>query len=103
MITLIIKNLFLYIISVWALLHELMCNNWEENIFKIPKLRTYVKFKKHFEVEPYILLFMSHKRRSYLDHFRNGIFPLQIEVGRWANTTIGDRLCLACNESLMED
>ncbi len=32
--------------SVWALLHEKACTNWEENIFKMPKLRTYVKFKK---------------------------------------------------------
>ncbi len=37
--------------SVWALLHEIICKDWEENIFKMPKLRTYVKFKKHFEVK----------------------------------------------------
>ncbi len=51
----------------------------------MPKLRTYVTFKKHSEVEPYILSFMSRKRRSYLAQFRSGILPLQIEVGRWAN------------------
>ncbi len=45
--------------SVWALLHETTCTNWEENIFKMPKLRTYVKFKKRFEVEPYILIYES--------------------------------------------
>ncbi len=41
--------------SIWDLLHEIICKDWEENIFKMPKLRTYVTFKKHFEVEPYIL------------------------------------------------
>ncbi len=40
--------------SVWALLHEEFCKNWEDNNKTMPKLRTYVKFKKVFEVEPYI-------------------------------------------------
>ncbi len=38
--------------SVWALLHEDICKNWENNIKMMPKLRTYIKFKKIFEVEP---------------------------------------------------
>ncbi len=52
------------------------------------KLRTYVKFKKYFEVESFILSFMSRKRRSYLTEFRSGIMSLQIEVGRWANKNV---------------
>ncbi len=47
----------------------------------MPKLRTYIKFKKVFEFEPYVLSFMSIQRRSYLAELRNGILPLQIEVG----------------------
>ncbi len=31
--------------------------------FNFMYLRTYVKFKKHFEVQTYILSFMSRKRR----------------------------------------
>ncbi len=27
--------------SVWALLHEIFCKNWEDNIKMMPKLRTY--------------------------------------------------------------
>ncbi len=96
MITLIIEDLSLLIV-----LHEQLCKNWEENIFKMPKLRTYVKFKKRFEVEPYILSFMNHKR-SYLAQFRS-MLPLQIEVGWWANENVEERLYLVCNESLMED
>ncbi len=68
--------------SVWALLHEEFCKNWEDNIKMMPKLRTYIKFKKVLEVEPYILSFMSRQRRSYLAQLRNGILPLQLEVGR---------------------
>ncbi len=36
--------------SVWALLHKIICKNWEENIFKMSKQRTYVTFKNHFKV-----------------------------------------------------
>ncbi len=51
---------------MWALLYEEFCKNWEDYIKMIPKLRTYIKFKKVFEVEPYVLSFISRERRSYL-------------------------------------
>ncbi len=69
----------------------------------MPKLRTYAKFMKRFEVDPYILSFMNHKRGSYLAQFRSGILPLEIEVGRWANKNVEERLCLVCNEGLVKD
>ncbi len=34
-----------FINSVWALLHEDLCKNWEDNIKMKPTLRTYIKFK----------------------------------------------------------
>ncbi len=46
---------------------------------------------------------MSCKRRSYLAQVRSGILPTQIEVGRLANKNIEERLCLVCNEGLVED
>ncbi len=52
--------------NVSALLHEDFCKNWEDNIKIMPNLKTYIKFKKAFEVEPYILSFRSRQRRSYL-------------------------------------
>ncbi len=78
--------------SVWAFLHEDLCKKLEDNIKMMPKLRTYIKFKKVFEVEPYVLSFMSRQRRSYLVQFRNDILPLQLEVGRWINKAIEERL-----------
>ncbi len=68
--------------SVWALLHEDFCKNWEDNIKIMPNLRTYIKFKNVFEIEPYVLSFMSRQHRSYLAQLRNGILPLQLEVDR---------------------
>ena len=39
--------------AVWAILFEESCNRWAENIYQKPKLRTYVKFKEAYTVEPY--------------------------------------------------
>ncbi len=39
----------------------------------------------------------------YLAHFRSGILSLQIKVAIWANKNVEERLCLVCNESLVED
>ncbi len=91
------------IYSVWALLHEDICTNWEDNIKMMPKLRTYIKFKNVFEVQPYVLSFMGRERRSYLAQLRNGILPLQLEVGRWTNKAVDEWLCLICNNGTVED
>ncbi len=45
---------------------------------------------------------MSRQRRSYLAQLRNGILPLELEVGRWINKTIEERLCLFCNNGTVE-
>ncbi len=34
--------------SVWVLLHEYFCNNWEDNIKMMPKLRTYILNLRRF-------------------------------------------------------
>ncbi len=88
--------------SVWASLHEDFCKKWKDNIKMIPKLRTYIKFKNVFEVEPCVLSFMSRQRRSYLAQLRNGILTLQLEVGRWINKAVEGRLCLICNNGTVE-
>ncbi len=82
---------------------KIFCKNCEDNIKMMPKLRTYIKFKNVFEVEPYVLSFMSRQRRSYLAQIRNGILPLQLEVGRWINKSIEERLCLICYNGTVED
>ncbi len=56
-------------------------------------------YKEHFDVEPYTLSFMCHKK-SHLAQFRSSILPLEIEVGKWANKKIEERLC---NEGLVKD
>ncbi len=52
--------------SVWANIHEKKCNEWQNNIYHLPKLRTYVLFKGNFCMEPYVRVNMNRKYRSVL-------------------------------------
>ncbi len=88
---------------MWASLYEDFCQNWADNIKMIPKLRTYTKFKNVFEVEPFVLSFMSRQCRSYFALLRNGILPLQLEVGRWINKPVEEGLSSICNNGTVED
>ncbi len=69
----------------------------------MPRLRTHIKFKNVFELEPYVLSLLSRQRRSYLAQLRNDILPLHLKVGRWINKAVEERLCLICNNGTVED
>ncbi len=88
---------------MWTLLHDDFYKNSEDNIKMMPTLRNYIKFKKVFEVEPNVLSLMRRQDRSYLAQLRNCILPLQLEVGRWINKAIEERICLICNNGTVED
>ncbi len=47
--------------SVWANIQEQKCDEWQNNIYYLPKLRTHVLFKGNFCVEPYISVNMYSK------------------------------------------
>ncbi len=89
--------------SCWALLHELQCKQWLDEITRKPKLSTYVTFKNSYEVEPYSLSFMNRKHRSYLAQYRCEILPLSIETGMWGNIPLEDRICKMCDSLVVED
>ncbi len=38
-----------------------------------------------------------------LAQIRSGILPLRIETGLWKNDSIEDRVCLVCDENIVED
>ena len=88
--------------KVWALLHENFCKKWAESISNKPKLRTYTTFKDIYQPEPFAMSLMSKKQRSFIAQLRCGILPLQIEVGRWTNKNLADRVCLVCDSGQVE-
>ena len=77
--------------------------SWCQQVSTVPKLRTYVTYKKSHEVEPYVYKVIHRGHRSVLAQFRTGILPLAIETGRYNNIPIEYRLCTVCDENVTED
>ena len=75
----------------------------EEEAREKPKLRTYVKFKDFGD--PLILVKCNLPRfqRSLLAKFMCGIFPLELETGRYIGTPEEQRLCRVCEEQNVEN
>ena len=85
---------------------KLMCLNeeeWKEDISNKPKLRTYRLFKETFSTENYICCYMSKRNRSLLAQFRLGILQLEVETGRYKNTSLEERICKLCDKNEVED
>jgi len=77
--------------------------DWDNLVKRKPKLRTYARIKTNFEVEKYVLLNLDRHQRSNLAQLRCGILPLQVELGRFNNVKLEDRLCQLCNNNVIED
>ncbi len=45
--------------AAWSSLHEIYCNQWQQDVLDKPKLSTYVNFKVSYNVEDYVMSFMS--------------------------------------------
>ncbi len=83
-------------------LHENMCHKWSQDILNVPKLRTYVKFKQQYNTETYVKEIHNRKQRSTLAQLRCGILPLSIETGRYTDIPLEYRLCLFCDQDVIE-
>ena len=76
---------------------------WKCNVVSVPKLRSFILFKKEMSPEPYIFKVINRGHRSILAQLRCGILPLRIETGRFQNIPPEFRLCLLCNQNCTED
>ncbi len=85
------------------MLHEKKIQEWYDNIYNYPKLRTYDFFKNSFGHEPYVTINMNRNYGCALARLRSGILPLDIKVGRWNNVNINARLCKLCNNGSIEN
>ena len=86
--------------------NELFCNfekKWFKEASKKPKLRTYCTYKNKLEPEKYVTTNLVPHERSILAQFRLGTLPLELELGRFANLKIEDRICKLCNDGSIED
>ncbi len=66
------------------------------------KLRTYCLFKSSYVTESYVKCILSRAHRSSFAKFRCGVAPIGIELGRYTNTPLNDRICRQCNSGSIE-
>ncbi len=88
--------------AAWSSLNEIYCNEWQQDVLDKPKLYIYVNFKVSYNVEDYVMSFMSCAHRSCLAQLRCGILPVHIETGKWQGTELDKIICLVCNSNLIE-
>ena len=80
-----------------------MNEKWKTDILSKPKLRTYVTFNSVLQTEEYLRNNISRHERSLLAQLRLGILPLEIEVGRFGNIPVENRLCKCCDNKVVEN
>jgi hypothetical protein len=56
-----------------------------------------------FSTEPYVKNILNRGHRSTIAQLRSGILPLQIETGRYQQIPENFRLCMFCNDQVVED
>ena len=84
-------------------LRNIMSLQWKEELNAKPKLRTYVKFKENYGTESYVKFCMNRTERSLIAQIRSGTLPINIEVGRFRQIDIENRLCSFCDLGVIED
>ena len=98
-----IENHIIDLNFVRSTLHELYCNNWKNTVACVPKLRTYILYKDEYLTKPYVECVINRTRRSALAKFRCGILPLSVETGRFNAIPLEFRLCVFCDDNVVED
>ena len=78
-------------------------DEWDNRRYKSDKLRYYNLYKYDKTCADYVKMNVSKYQRSVFAQFRCGILPLEIEVGRYKNIDLKERLCKLCNLNQVED
>ena len=76
--------------------------SWLNDVNTMPKLRTYKLLKTSFGTENYVASNINRDSKSTICRFRNGTFPLRIELGRYRKQPLNERLCTKCNNAQIE-
>ena len=77
--------------------------DWLKNVSMKPKLRSYVMFKNIFKSESYVKMAHSKMSRSIFAQLRLGIFPLEIETGRFRNIPSESRMWHFCKNEIEDE
>ena len=85
------------------LMLEYEARKWEVARYSMPKLRYYNLYKSLYSADDYVVSNISKRRRSLLAQFRAGILPLEIELGRYRDVPLEERVCKLCISGQVED
>ena len=66
---------------------------WNPGSETKPKLSIYETLKEKKKCELFVQMNMNRKEHSYLSQLRSGILPIEVEVGRYRQKPLADRLC----------
>ncbi len=58
-------------------LHQQVSTTWNQDIFNVKKLSTYVTFKQEYGTEHYVKVVTNMQHRTALSQFRYGVLPLR--------------------------
>ena len=84
-------------------LMKLNREKWWLSTADMPKLRTFRVIYNEQDHMGIVYTNLTRRQRSLLVKFKTGILPLGLEVGRFVNKPIEHRLCLTCEEGLLDD
>ena len=90
------------LIKCKQILMEKYNDEWKKLASRKSKLKLYLSIKKDFGLENHVKLNLSRNERSVLSQLRCSILPIQIEIGRFNNLKIEERLCPICNTGSIE-
>ncbi len=83
-------------------LHQQVCITWNQDIFNVDKLRTYVTFKQEYGPENYVKVVTNSQHRAALSQFRCGVLPLKVETERFQDIPVEYRLRIMCEENVIK-
>ncbi len=62
---------------------QVFTTTWNQDIFNVDKLWTYVTFKLEYGNEHYVKVVTNRQHRATLSQFRCGVLPLKVETRRF--------------------
>ena len=76
---------------------------WLSKLNESPLFRVYKTFKYDLHLERYLNMNLSLSSMNYIARLRGCLLKININMGRWRNIPLVDRICPMCNDNEIED
>ncbi len=76
---------------------------WWLGAVDMPKLRTFKEIYDEQDHRGIVYSKLTRRQRSLVTKFKNGILPLGLEVGRFTDVPLENRLCCICEDQLLDN